>query len=40
MGYNVTAKIGDPEQIEKLIGKHYNAAAESIGDIIGELSNR
>ena len=39
MGYNVTAKIGDPEQIEKLIDKHYNAAAESIGEILGELTN-
>src|SRR4051794_9681609 len=39
MGLKVTAKIGDPELIEKLIGKHYNAAAESIGDIIGDLSS-
>ncbi len=39
MGYTVTAKVGDPEQIEKLIGKHYQAAAESIGEILGELSN-
>ena len=34
MGYKVKAKIGDPEQIDKLIGKHYKAAAESIGDIL------
>ena len=40
MGYNVTAKIGDPEQIEKLIAKHYNAAAEGLGDILGELQQR
>jgi type IV pilus assembly protein PilB len=39
MGLKVTAKIGDPELIEKLIGKHYNAAAESIGDIIGDLAS-
>jgi type IV pilus assembly protein PilB len=39
MGFKVTAKIGDPELIEKLIGKHYNAAAESIGDIIGDLTS-
>jgi type IV pilus assembly protein PilB len=39
MGFKVTAKIGDPELIEKLIGKHYNAAAESITDIIGDLSS-
>ncbi len=39
MGYKVTAKIGDAEQIEKLVNKYYNAAAESIGEILGELSN-
>ena len=39
MGYNVTAKIGDPDQIERLIAKHYNTAAESIGEILGELQN-
>ncbi len=38
-GYNITAKIGDPEQIERLIQKHYQAAAESIGEILGELSS-
>jgi type IV pilus assembly protein PilB len=39
MGYSVTAKIGDPDQIEKLINKHYNTAAESLGEVLGELSN-
>lgn len=39
MGFKVTAKIGDPELIERLVGKHYNAAAESIGDIIGDLAS-
>jgi type IV pilus assembly protein PilB len=38
MGYKVTVKIGEPEQIEKLLQKHYNAAADSLGDILGELS--
>jgi type IV pilus assembly protein PilB len=38
MGYRVTAKIGDPEQIEKLLQKHYQTAADSLGDILGELS--
>jgi type IV pilus assembly protein PilB len=38
MGYKVTAKIGDPEQIEKLLQKHYQTAADSLGDILGELS--
>jgi type IV pilus assembly protein PilB len=37
MGYTVTAKIGDPEQIDKLINKHYNTAAEGLGEILGEL---
>lgn len=38
-GYRVEAKIGDPDQIEKLIAKHYQAAAESLGEILGELNN-
>jgi type IV pilus assembly protein PilB len=38
MGYNVTAKIGDPEQIDKLIQKYYNTAAESLGEVLGELN--
>jgi type IV pilus assembly protein PilB len=38
MGYAVVAKIGDPEQIEKLINKHYQSAAESFSDVIGEMS--
>src|SRR4029078_10177409 len=29
--------IGDPDQIEKLIGKHYNTAAEGIGDVLKDL---
>src|SRR3954471_3512646 len=36
-GYHITAKIGDPDQIEKLIGKHYNTAAEGIGDVLKDL---
>jgi len=39
MGYNVKAVIGDPDQIDKLIAKHYNAAGESIGQILGELQS-
>ena len=39
MGYHVTAKIGDPEQIERLIQKHYNTAADNLGDILGELQS-
>ncbi|MBC7785478.1 MAG: Flp pilus assembly complex ATPase component TadA [Burkholderiales bacterium] len=39
MGYRVTVKIGNAEQIDKLIGKHYNAAAESLGEVLGELTS-
>jgi type IV pilus assembly protein PilB len=39
MGYNVKALIGDPEQIDKLIAKYYQAGAESLGEILGELSS-
>jgi len=38
LGYTVVAKIADAEQIEKLIAKHYTAAAEGISDILGELN--
>jgi type IV pilus assembly protein PilB len=38
LGYRVTAKIGDPEQIDRLIQKYYQATAESLGEILGELS--
>jgi type IV pilus assembly protein PilB len=38
MGYRVTAKIGDPEQIDRLIQKYYQATAESLGEILGELT--
>jgi type IV pilus assembly protein PilB len=39
MGYSVTAKIGDPEQIEKLIQKNYQSAAESLGEVLSDLSS-
>ena len=38
MGYTVTAKIADAEQIDKLIAKHYTAASDSMGDLLGEMS--
>ena len=38
MGYKVKALIGDAEQIEKLISKHYQAAAESLTDVLKDLS--
>ena len=38
MGYTVVTKVSDPDAIERLIAKNYNANAESLGDIMGELS--
>jgi type IV pilus assembly protein PilB len=40
MQYQVTAKIAaDPDLLEKLIAKHYQAAAEGLGEILGELQS-
>ena len=39
MGYRVTVKVGDSDQIDKLLAKHYNAQAESIGEVLGELGS-
>jgi type IV pilus assembly protein PilB len=39
MGFKVTAKIGDPDAIDRLIQKAYNTAAESIVDIIGQAAS-
>ena len=39
MGYDVQAVLADPDQIDKLIAKLYNTAAESLGEILGELSS-
>ena len=38
-GYDVTAVLADPDQIDKLIAKHYTAAAESLGEILSELNS-
>jgi len=38
MGYEVTAVLADPDQVDKLINKHYNTAAESIGEILSEMN--
>jgi len=37
MGYKVKAVIADADQLEKLINKHYNAAAEGLSEILGEM---
>ena len=38
MGYKVKAYIGDADLIDKLIAKHYQAAAESFSDVIKDLN--
>jgi len=38
MGYHVTAKIADPEQLEAALGKYYDVEPESIGDLINEMA--
>jgi len=38
-GYNVVAKLADPEALEKLINRHYNTAAESLSNVLSELSS-
>ncbi len=37
MGYRVTAKIADPDQLDKLINQYYKGGVESLGEILGEL---
>jgi len=37
MGYKVRAVIADGDVLEKLINKHYNAAAEGLSEILGEM---
>jgi type IV pilus assembly protein PilB len=37
LGFTVTAKMADADQIARLIAKNYQAAAESMGEILGEL---
>jgi type IV pilus assembly protein PilB len=39
MGYDVKAVLADAEQLEKLINKHYQAAAEDLTNILSDLSN-
>jgi type IV pilus assembly protein PilB len=38
MGYDVQAVLADPEQIDKLVAKHYNTAAESLAEVLGEMN--
>ena len=38
MGFNVVAKVSNPEALEAALNKHYEAEEESINELIGELS--
>ena len=37
MGYHVTAKVADAEQIDRLIAKYYQADTEGLSEILSEL---
>jgi type IV pilus assembly protein PilB len=39
MGYKVKAVIADVDQIDRLLAKHYQANAESLGEILGEMQS-
>jgi len=39
MGFKVTAKITDPEALEKALTKHYEAQDENINELIGEIQS-
>ena len=38
-GFTIVAKIADPELIDRLLGKHYQAAAEGISQIINNIQD-
>jgi len=38
MGFNVTAKIADPDQLDASLLKYYAVESESIGDLINEIA--
>ncbi len=38
MGYNVTARIATPEQIDSALAKYYEVDVESIGDLINDIA--
>src|SRR5687768_4388324 len=39
MGYDVQAVLAEPSELERLINKHYQSAAQGIGDILSELNS-
>jgi type IV pilus assembly protein PilB len=38
MGYDVQAVLADPDQIDKLVAKHYTTAADSLNEILSEMN--
>jgi len=38
MGFRVTAKIADPDQLERALQKYYDVEPESIGELLNELA--
>jgi len=38
MGFRVTAKIADPEKLEKALQRYYEIESESIGELINEIA--
>ncbi len=38
LGYSIKAMITDTDQLEQALGRYYSGKAESIGELIGELS--
>jgi type IV pilus assembly protein PilB len=39
MGYEVQAVLADPDQIDKLVAKHYTTAADSLNEILSEMNS-
>ncbi|MFP3938096.1 MAG: GspE/PulE family protein, partial [Phycisphaerae bacterium] len=38
MGYNVTVKVTDPQQLEEVLTTHYGAQEDSLGELINEIA--
>jgi len=38
MGYNVVARIADPDQLNSLLNKHYGVSQATIGDLINDMA--
>ncbi|MGC9454189.1 MAG: GspE/PulE family protein [Phycisphaerae bacterium] len=38
MGYNVTVKVTDPQQLDEVLATHYGAQEDSLGELINEIA--